>query len=269
MSRNNHDDDIQRSLNDAKKRRLEERYGGSFSSTGPDLPPEIEAEWLDNIEEFERQFEQAGQTTVGKYVGDPVLKRLDQIAPGEVGEELGRTIEILASNNIEVHFEGSVSDKERYRFITEELLKEEMDDIRVDGMTQHFIYEEFHPNHRLDAELEAEMFLRELIGHDAETRLLAFSNHELCAPDGRCVTLVEMLQLVEDFRNRIAVFLEKEIGEAECRVEGDYATVRIPVSWEGLRAETMEPVEASGTATVRLKREDEQWCVVQAIVPGY
>jgi hypothetical protein len=268
MSKNNHQDEIQRALNDEKKRKLEERYGGKFSSTGPDLPPEIEAEWLDNIEEFERQFEQAGQTTVGKYVGDPVLRRCDEIAPGEVECELDRLIEILASNNIEVHFNGSVPTPERYRFITEELLKEEMDDIRVEGMMQHFIYEEFHPNEKLDAELEAEMFLRELLGHEAETRLLTFSNTELYAPDGTPALPEQVLASVEAFRNGIAVFLEKTLGNAEGRIEGEYATVEIPVTWEGLKAESMEPVEASGTAVVRMRREDEQWCVVQANVPG-
>jgi hypothetical protein len=269
MTRDNYKDDIQRALNDAKKQKLEERYGGRFSSTGPDLPPEVEAEWLDNIEEFERQFELAGQTTVGKYIGDPVFKQLEDVAPDEFDVELDRVTEILASNNIEVHFDGSVPACVRYRFITEELLKEEMDDIRVEGMTQHFIYEEFHPNEKLDAELEAEMFLRELLGHEAESRLLAFSNHELYTPDGSPIKPEAMLERVETFRSGVAVFLEKEIGNAQCRIEGEYAVVELPVKWEGLRAETMEPVEMEGTARVRLRREDEQWCVVQASLPGF
>src|SRR5512140_1850270 len=269
MSRDNHQDEIQRALNDAKKQKLEERYGGRFSSTGPDLPPEIEAEWLDNIEEFERQFEQAAQTTVGKYIGDPVLKQFEDIAPEEFDDELERLTEILASNNIEVHFGGSVPSCVRYRFITEELLKEEMDDIRVEGMTQHFIYEEFHPNEKLDAELEAEMFVRELLSHETESPLLSFSNQELYGPDGAPVSPEWMLERVEAFRSTVAVFLEKEIGMVEGRVEGEYATVEIHVRWEGLRAETMEAVEMEGVAKVRLKREDEQWCVVQASVPGF
>lgn len=269
MSRDDHQDEIQRALNDAKKRRLEERYGGRFASTGPDLPPEVEAEWLDNIEEFERQFEAAGQTTVGKYVGEPVLKRVEDISPEEFADELDRVMEILASNNIEVHFNGSVPACVRYRFITEELLKEQMDDIRVEGMTQHFVYEEFHPNQKLDAELEAELFLRELLSHEAESRLLAFSNQELYGPDGSPVTPEWMVERVEAFRGTVAVFLEKDIGKAEATIEGEYANVEIQARWEGLRAETMEPVEMEGTARVRLKREDEQWCIVQASLPGF
>lgn len=268
MSRDNHEEEIQRALNESKKRSLEERYGGRFSSTGPDLPPEIEAEWLENIEEFERQFEQAGQTTVAKYIGDPALRRLVDVPSEELDAALTEITELLASNNIEVHFDASVPATERYRFITEELLAEEMDDIRVDGMTQHFIYEEFHPNHKLDAELEAEMFVREILSHEAEARLLSFSNHELYASDGSPLTPEQMLERVMAFREGIAVFLEKDIGQAECNVEGEYASVQLPLSWEGLRADSMEPVKVSGTACVRLKREDEQWCIVQANVPG-
>lgn len=269
MPRDDHQDEIQRALNDAKKRKLEERYGGRFASTGPELPPEIEAEWLDNIEEFERQFEQAGQTTVGSYIGGPVFKQFEDIAPEGFDDELERVTEILASNNIEVHFDASVPACVRYRFITEELLKEEMDDIRVEGMTQHFIYEEFHPNAKLDAELEAEMFIRELLSHEAESRLLSFSNQELYGPDGASVSPEWMFERVEAFRSTVAVFLEKEIGKAEGKVEDEYAMVEIPVKWEGLKAETMEPVEMGGTAKVRLRREDEQWCVVQASLPGF
>lgn len=270
MSRDYQQDQIQRALNEAKKRSLEERFGGKFSSTGPELPPEVEAEWLENIEEFERQFEQAAQITVGRYIGDPVLRRFGDIPPCEVEAELDRLLEILVSNNIEVHFDASVPFGERYKFITEELLKEEMDDIRVDGMTQHFIFEEFHPNQKLDAELEAEMFLRELLAHDVEARLLSLSNQELRGPDGTPITPEAMLRHVEEFRGGFAVFMERNVGKAQCTVDGDgYATVRVPVSWEALRAESMEPVEVSGTAVLRMKKEDEQWCVVQATLPGF
>ena len=42
----NETESIQRALNDAKKRELEEKYGGTFHSSDPNLPPDIEADWL-------------------------------------------------------------------------------------------------------------------------------------------------------------------------------------------------------------------------------
>src|SRR5690606_22942096 len=46
-----------------------------------------------------------------------------------------------------------------YRFITEELVEHQMDDMRIPGMTLHYAYEEFHPNHDYDLRLGAEYFV--------------------------------------------------------------------------------------------------------------
>ena len=61
------DDQIQRDLNDAKRRQIEERYGGFFSPRDSSLPPDIESEWLESIAEFERQFASAEPTTVRHF----------------------------------------------------------------------------------------------------------------------------------------------------------------------------------------------------------
>jgi len=50
-----------------------------------------------------------------------------------------------------------------YRFITEELFKEELDDIKIEGMTHHYIYEEFHPNHEHDIKNRCKEFLDEFL----------------------------------------------------------------------------------------------------------
>ncbi len=145
MSMQSDQDRIQRALNEAKKRDLEERYGGTFHESGESLPPDVEAEWLASIEQFERQFAGAGRVTVRHYIGNPVLRPLAEIPPPRLKEELDHLLELLSSNNILIHFHRKVSDAEAYRFITEELLDHEIDDIRVDGMTLNFLYEEFHP----------------------------------------------------------------------------------------------------------------------------
>jgi hypothetical protein len=50
--------------------------------------------------------------------------------------------------------------KKLYRFIAEELFFHEMNNVRVKGMVTCFIYEEFHPNAKLDIEDAYEYFLR-------------------------------------------------------------------------------------------------------------
>ncbi len=140
------DDSIQRALNEAKKSELQQKYGATFLAGDPKLPPDIESQWLSNIEEFEQKFESAETTTVRKFVGDPVLRPLGEIPKGKLGEELHLVLNLLDANDIIVHFGHEVSPAEKYRFLAEELMDVEMQDIRIDGMTHNYLYEEFHPD---------------------------------------------------------------------------------------------------------------------------
>ena len=136
----------QRIVNDLKRKELEARYGAVFSSPDEsEIPSEVEAQWLENIDEFERQFENAAQITLREFLGSPSVRPLADIPPSELEAELNALLDLLAEQNVVVDFLREVEDAEAYRFITEELFDEEIDDIRVPGMVLHFIYEEFHP----------------------------------------------------------------------------------------------------------------------------
>ena len=78
MSRPPMDDDfqdrIQRILNDKKKEDLRKQYGMSFEDHNEEMPPQAESEWLDNLAEFERQFENAKTITVRERIGNPQVK---------------------------------------------------------------------------------------------------------------------------------------------------------------------------------------------------
>ena len=137
-------------------------------------------------------------------------------------------------------------------------------------MTQHFIYEEFHPNDEYDAKQSTEHFLHSLLNRNTEFLLGAFSKEELYDANGSPITLDEMKTSVDDFLATVAMINNSEINVTRCRVEGDYATVEAETSWEGLNAETMAIVSASGPSAIRLKRSPYGgWDVVQAKVAGW
>ncbi|PYV43615.1 MAG: hypothetical protein DMG06_09925 [Acidobacteria bacterium] len=274
MSDSNPEDDrqqrIQRALNEAKKRELKKKYDMDFSEGKSELPPDLEGDWLNHIEEFERQYQSGKRTTVREFIGDPSVKPVAEIAPGELEAELNKLLDLLESRNIAVDFLCEVESLEAYRFIAEELMDEEMDDIHVEGMTQHFIYEEFHPNDEYDAKQSTEHFLHSLLNRNTEFLLGAFSKEELYDANGSPITLDEMKTSVDDFLATVAMINNSEINVTRCRVEGDYATVEAETSWEGLNAETMAIVSASGPSAIRLKRSPYGgWDVVQAKVAGW
>ncbi|MEZ4682991.1 MAG: hypothetical protein R2932_53160 [Caldilineaceae bacterium] len=76
---------------------------------------------MNYIEEFERQFEDAGRISVREYLGYPIVVPLDSIAPEYLPQELDQLLEFMYERGVAVHFLSEVEDREAYRFIVEEL----------------------------------------------------------------------------------------------------------------------------------------------------
>lgn len=256
MEDKNSTDNVQRALNEHKKLELKEKFGGEFHTNGPDLPPDIEAEWLNQIDEFERAFAYAEEIPVREFLGNPAVIPPDQLPPELLEKELDRIFEIISSNQIEISFLREVPDAEKYRFITEELFGLNIENIRIPGMIHGFIYEEFHPDDEADSKSAVEHFLRVLFLRDLEAV-------------GR--TIAEgMKSDIALFYDNIAAFTHWDVSFTTCEVTGDLALVGMLIIWDGLRNRTMEPVAASGVAEFRLKRSSYgDWEIVQARVPGW
>lgn len=136
---------IQRIFLEDKKKEIAEKYGAQFFYEGNnELPLDIEEEWLNYIEEFEIQFQNSKSISLWEYIGSPIVPIFDEQRPIGIDGEYKYIIQLLLDNNIEVEFPDHLNNLAKYRFITEELFKEEIDDIRIPGMQLRFDYEEFH-----------------------------------------------------------------------------------------------------------------------------
>ncbi len=257
-------DRIQRALNEAKRRELEERYGGIFSPSDSSLPPEIESEWLETIEDFERQFASATTTLVRHVLGNPTFPAIEEIDPGRLPDEVDRLLHVLEENGITVGFDAPVRDEDIYQFITEELLDQEIDDIRIEGMTHNFVYEEFHPNDLLDAGFSAELFLHELL--DEELREI-HRRFVLEPPETAPEPIAddELERFAGAVKRKAATFTRIEPRVDHCRIVGDQATVRVTLAWNGLTKESLEPFEGSQRFVITLQRGlHGAWPIVHA-----
>lgn len=150
------DDRIQRILNGHKRKEIAEKYRVQFfSGNRVDLPPEIEAQWLQYIDAFERQFQNSEQITLREFIQAPMLRPLAHIPLDEIEAELEWVLKLLAEHDVYVDFPEHIDLCEAYRFVTEELLDEKMDNISVRGMQCHFIYEEIHSNYMENTDTES------------------------------------------------------------------------------------------------------------------
>ena len=264
------EDSIQRALNESKKREIEDKYSASFSDGESEAPPEIESQFLRHVEEFELQYENAERVTVRQLVGNPDVAKLEEIPADQLKEKLEAVLECLAEQNVAIAFLCDVPLEERYRFISEELLDTETDNITIEGMTHNFIYEEFHPNDQYDAKMFAESFLRFLLSEDVTYAVDALCKDELLDEAGKVTDRTAVEERIRQFRRRIMMFDEKSIEPMDCNVEGDYASASFNITWDALMADDSLRKTYSGIAHLRMKRSVyDGWDVVQAIVPGW
>lgn len=261
---------IQQALNEAKKREIEERFGARFSDEQSAIPPDVELQWLNYIEEFERQFENAKRITVREYLGFPMFSPLDEIACEELSAALNGVLELLLQNDLIVDCLAEVSDNELYRFITTELVNEEIDDMRIPGMRTVFIYEEYHPNDEYDAKSEAERFLWDLFERHEDFVIESFARDGIFDPSGNQAGIEGIRTLIGAFYRRHAAFTFQKFERCTCALDGQDATVRLEGEWSGVLADSMAPVSHKGVAELRMKKSlYGGYDVVKVSIPGF
>lgn len=263
------DDRIERALLDARRRTLEERFGATFSPPDDSLPPEVERAWLDSIERFEQAIEGSRTVTVREYIGNPPLRPLGEIPPEELREAVDWVMELLAANDIVVQMGKSVSLAETYHFLSEELMGAETDDIRVEGFSTLFLYEDFHPDERAEAERTAREFCLAIFERsEADLVRLIGGSHDGDLPHIRKAGTALHEAALAFFRHVVSLSHHAVTFES-CEVDGDRAMIAGNAHWTGVLAAGRTQVGTSGAVRLTLSRcPYGGWDVIEAQVPG-
>lgn len=261
--------------NGLKKKALEEKYGAHFSEF-KELPPEMENQWLNSIEEFEKQFDNAKRTTVWEYMAKPDYKAADELKPHEISNELNRLFELMEENNINLSTLCEVEDAELYRFITEELFQYEMDDIRIPGMMSCFTYEEFHPNAKWDIEQAIDYFFRmtmakmKNIGGDGYDLLyIDIENHQDSA--GNKIEKQKVVDCINHFLGSFDKFEVVTYNEKtfEINQEKTDAKVTFTIHYKGLYENSSQTYDFKGNGCFKLSpSEYGGWEMYHIDIPG-
>lgn len=204
-------EDLLRAENAVLKLKLETEHHMQGSKT-ENLPPEVENEWLKHIYEFEQQFRRNKQMPLYDFIGRPRFDTVDRLSPVEIPGELARLQCILGENGIELDTLCEYDDDVIYRFITEELFQHTVDDIRIPGMTTHFIYEEFHPNHDYDLRKRATEFVTRLLKRKWDSEFDEFSLAEELTLFGVRHSREEAASLLMSFQASRRAFRRKSLN---------------------------------------------------------
>ncbi len=125
-----------------------------------ELDEEDDEEFINKVEEFKKGHSKAKMISIYKKIGKPKFTELSKLDPKKIKDELTRLIIALDEHNIILHSHGEYDNREKYRFITEEIFKEFVEDGNKKQIT--FVYEDYHPEMEEDDDDE-EIFNDELI----------------------------------------------------------------------------------------------------------
>lgn len=131
--------------NELMKLKMMAEFGGNFVGS-EDIPPDVENQFLKQIMSFHKRHESGGMTTVYTYIGEPEYNHVNDMSDKEVDKELKRLLKLMDKKGVALSFLAETPKRELYRFITEELFKQELENVKIKGWVNQFVYEEFHPN---------------------------------------------------------------------------------------------------------------------------
>lgn len=192
--------------NQILKLKFQAELGGDFTGD-EDLSPDIENIFLKNVLEFEHQFANAASKTIFEILGQPAFGKSENIDDEDIEKALALIEELLEQKGIVVDYLGDYDKRTKYQFITEELFLHETTLVDIPGMTTHYTYEEFHPNHSLDIEDTVEKFFRHWVNRSFDENSLELAG-EILTDKGTSFTRGELLRKLNlifdafvDFKN--------------------------------------------------------------------
>jgi len=102
---------------------------------------EDDTDFISQVKEFEQQHKNSKLINVFQLIGRPAVLKPKKINGTQIKSEYEKLILLLDKYNIIVHFQNDYSVEEKYRFITEEIFKQDVEKNKHNS----FIYEDFHP----------------------------------------------------------------------------------------------------------------------------
>lgn len=139
-------------------------------------------------------------------------------------------------HNLQLDAIYEVADNEIYRFITEELMEEEINIIEVPGMNTCFIYEEFHPNHAEDLNRESEDFLKMLLKQDFE--FINFHCADRLIYNEKEIPLDQFIEKATELLESHQEIILPEVDVQKVEINEDKAKVSCSIQFESISEKT-------------------------------
>ncbi len=256
--------------NEIKKMKLSLEHSANFLSPSENkLSPEQEGQWLSQVQKFEDSYSKSKRILIYDFIEKPTYINVNEILEVEINFELKRILNLIVQKGLCIDTICKVEDRELYRFITEELFLEEIDDMMIEGMIHNFIYEEFHPNHEHDIKTHCKEFVELILNkkRSLNPSFMALSN-EIHSFDG-IIKQKDAFKKIEAFREAFSSFKLQHLKILSLKIDEDIADVSFDIDYTGIIEYGNESTHFAGIGGFKLKYEYEYWCINKINIPGF
>ncbi len=257
--------------NEILKIKLKAQYGDAFEMQSfSEMPAEMENQFLKNIIDFEERAAVTEYITVYEKIGEPPFPSLDELNPLDIKPELDRLIQLLEQHDIHLNFsQGPYSNELMYKFITEEFFNEEI------SVFNHFIYEEYHPNHKADITNGCHRFLEQWFAqgfNEYSTELAS----EFTTAAGVILSKEDMMKKIKLFFDAFPVFKDDgyNIDETGFELSGDeedetgFGFAEGMLKYDAVM-ENGEVLHFEGPYKLYMTLNNDMWQIFYFVMPGF
>jgi hypothetical protein len=260
--------------NEFLKLKLKAQYGDAFYIQSDEaLTPEIENEVLKNMIAFEENQQNAEYTTVFEAIGKPAYKLIDELKPDEVSTALQEITDAMEQHGINLDIsDGPYPIDVIYKFITEELFSHEIEKESAFGNGWNFIYEEFHPNDKVEIEKNTHEFLQHWFTRNFNeySTELAF---KFITADGKQLKKEVVLDKMKLFFDAFENFKNDGYNIDEIKFELYDAGTGMGHAEGALKYDAVmengEMIHYEGQYKLYMQREDKWWTIFYFVMPGF
>ena len=236
------DDENIKNENDFLKMKLMLENGAEFGNmqTEKDLPAGVENEFLNYIMAYEKQAVEKKVIKVFDRLERPAyFKHVDEIPDDEIDIAWDELDNYLNKYNIDLAVcSPNISNRELYRFTTEELFDYEMNDINIPGGMTCFTYDEFYPDHIYDnTRYATDDCIKQILEKDPVTFLpwilkenLRLNNYFPVTEEKYKELINRFKEVYEDIQLNDLTNIDCVIDDTNCQVKGNYdVTLVLPL----------------------------------------
>lgn len=263
-------DDELKAHNEILKLKLELEHGmQSYQCDG--LSPELENQWLNYIYRHEQLHLKCGRVTVYEYVGRPPFTAIEHLERGQVTAELERLTAVMRTHGVQLDCICEYDDRVIYKFLTTELFAEEMDNIHMPGLVNHFTYEDFHMNNQYELERIGVDLIKSIYNHEWRPEYDSIWVGSAVKCNGVEHDFHGFSSVVMGFQQRHAFLELRELNINEVSVDEENGMGQMTAALSYLsQAESQQPRLSKGECLINYRKDPESghWGVIDIRMPG-